>query len=293
MDRFSGHKTTFDEVRERADPYQATAVAGQKRTYPTSPSDNVDGSGALTANAYPTSHKRHGSAGPAKPNLPPRLTPSRIVDIAPEDGVPRPDDSVHGEVESVARYSQRQTIAATPTTSVDPALSLAHPCYRLPEALVANTESMGIRSIYPWQKQCLLAPGLLSGERNLVYSAPTGGGKSLVADVLMLKRILAEPESKALLVLPYVALVHEKVRWLQRAVDGIRRGDAAAADDDEEESQSQKLRREDKPEWLRRRENGIVNVVGFFGGSKARHTWNDFDIGVCTIEKVGFAAFTL
>ncbi|KAM0643910.1 hypothetical protein ACHAQF_002094 [Verticillium nonalfalfae] len=67
------------------------------------------------------------------------------------------------------------------------------------------------KTIYPWQKACLLGPGLLSGEKNLIYSAPTGGGKSLVADVLMLKRVLEDKDAKAILVLPYVALVQEKV----------------------------------------------------------------------------------
>ena len=50
----------------------------------------------------------------------------------------------------------------------------------------------------------------LLGEKNLVYTAPTGGGKSLVADVLMLKRVLES--KKAILVLPYVALVQEKLK---------------------------------------------------------------------------------
>ena len=61
----------------------------------------------------------------------------------------------------------------------------------------------------------------LGGEKNLVYTAPTGGGNSLIADILMLKRIIETPGKKALLVLPYVALVQEKMRWLRKAVDGI------------------------------------------------------------------------
>jgi DNA polymerase theta len=48
--------------------------------------------------------------------------------------------------------------------------------------MVDNLASLGIKQIYPWQKSCLRGPGLLTGEKNLVYCAPTGGGKSLVAD---------------------------------------------------------------------------------------------------------------
>ena len=44
---------------------------------------------------------------------------------------------------------------------------------------------------------------------------------SLVADVLMLKRIIEDPTKKAILVLPYVALVQEKLQWLRKVVDGV------------------------------------------------------------------------
>jgi DNA polymerase theta len=90
----------------------------------------------------------------------------------------------------------------------------------------------------------------------------------------MLKRILAEPQSKALLVLPYVALVQEKVQWLRTVVEGL-----ALPSDDPELDDSTRL-------WRRRADEGTVRVVGFFGGGKIRATWADFDIGVCTIEKV-------
>jgi replicative superfamily II helicase len=61
-------------------------------------------------------------------------------------------------------------------------LSLAHKAYGLPDELIANFTKLGIKQIYPWQRNCLQGPGLLTGEKNLIYSAPTGGGKSLVAD---------------------------------------------------------------------------------------------------------------
>ncbi|KAL8809130.1 MAG: hypothetical protein Q9200_003695 [Gallowayella weberi] len=108
-----------------------------------------------------------------------------------------------------------------PSSSLNPLLELSHPRYGLPDSLVKNFASLGIKYIYPWQSSCLLGRGLLTGEKNFVYTAPTGGGKSLVADVLMLKRVLESPHTKAMLVLPYVALVQEKVNWLRRAVDGV------------------------------------------------------------------------
>lgn len=90
--------------------------------------------------------------------------------------------------------------------------------------------------------------------------------------VLMIKRVLEAPGSKALLVLPYVALVQEKVQWLRKVLQGI----PPAAEPLDQQN--------DQP-WKRKPETQL-RVVGFFGGGKVRSTWNDFDIGVCTLEKV-------
>lgn len=186
-----------------------------------------------------------------------------------------PDGSVTKN-DGPSEYSQRQMFSATPTSTIDPLLSLSHPAYGLPEQLVENFAALGIKTIYPWQKQCLCGPGLLDGEKNLIYSAPTGGGKSLVADVLMLRRVLEDRAAKAIVVLPYVALVQEKVRWLRSVVSGIPRAETANSDAADE---SHGL-------WAPRADKDTIRVVGFFGGSKIRASWVDFDIAVCTIEKV-------
>lgn len=89
----------------------------------------------------------------------------------------------------------------------------------------------------------------------------------------MLKRVLAQKGAKALLVLPYVALVQEKVRWLRNVVRDIHYPEEPDADDS-------------KRIWRRRADESTVRVVGFFGGGKVRSTWADFDIAVCTLEKV-------
>lgn len=170
-----------------------------------------------------------------------------------------------------AEYTQRLKLALTPTPLQYPKLDLAHPLYCLPERLVQNFASLGINSIYPWQSECLLKSGALEGKRNLVYSAPTGGGKSLVADVLMLKKIIENPGKKALLVLPYVALVQEKTRWLRKVVEGIPKTVT-------KDRTRQSIRKSNRDERT-------IKVVGFFGGSKSKDIWSDYDIAVCTIEK--------
>lgn len=171
--------------------------------------------------------------------------------------------------------SQTQNKFSTPSSSLNPLLSLSHGAYGLPEALIKNFTSLGVKSIYPWQSACLRGSGLLTGEKNLVYTAPTGGGKSLVADVLMLKRIVENPLEKAILVLPYVALVQEKLKWLRKLVDGVSRLSNSNTQPDFHRAGLRK-----------HRNDGSIRVAGFFGGSKTRAGWSDIDIAVCTIEKV-------
>lgn len=173
-----------------------------------------------------------------------------------------------------SEYSQRRTLALTPAPSSNPLLSLSHPAYGLPPQLVQNLVTLGINSIYPWQSECLLKSGALRGKQNLVYTAPTGGGKSLVAEIIMLKKMIETPGKKALLVLPYVALVQEKLRWLRKVVEGIKKASFAY-------QKEQKL-----GAWMKRGDEDAVRVVGFFGGSKSKATWANMDIAVCTIEKV-------
>lgn len=259
------HKTTLQAVREQQTTFQTTAIVGQKR--PIHQAHQVEGS----QEPPPAVKRALHSHQPTSNKILPRLAASDIARHLPP---PTGHDTQH--VKAISEYSQRKAFPSTPTPAHDALLRLSHPAYRLPKPLVANFETLGIKSIYPWQKQCLLAPGLLKGERNLVYSAPTGGGKSLVADVLMLKNILEDQDrqAKALLVLPYVALVQEKVRWLRNLVNGISR-----------ESITGPITETQRKFWRKCIDEDTVRVVGFFGGSKIKPTWADFDIAVCTMEK--------
>ncbi|KAH7617243.1 putative Helicase and polymerase-containing protein TEBICHI [Nannochloris sp. 'desiccata'] len=121
----------------------------------------------------------------------------------------------------------------------------------LPPAVVAAYTSQGVTQLFPWQ-----AAALENGEdgHNLVYCAPTSGGKSLVADILMIRKMIGLGNKnsnnnnnlatagnasalmpppppphlqtrglgRALVVLPYISIVSEKTEHLSRLLRPIK-----------------------------------------------------------------------
>ncbi|KAJ5964092.1 Helicase C-terminal [Penicillium vulpinum] len=265
-----GFQTSIDIARRQA--YHVTPVAGQKRSW-TESAEQVPGMpppGPVVKKAtFPHQNVNPDTILESVP-----LQSARDLLTAPVHRFTASKIHLGAGAESSPDHPQRAVTASiAPPSSQNPLLSLSNPKYGLPPALTANFAALGVRSIYPWQASCLLARGLLSGERHLVYTAPTGGGKSLVADVLLLKRIIENPGRKALLVLPYVALVQEKLKWMRRIVQDVERN----IPDDEDDSKFPRRR------W--KKLNKDIRVTGFFGGSRTTATWADTDIAVCTIEK--------
>uniref|UniRef100_A0A8C3Y098 DNA polymerase theta n=4 Tax=Catharus ustulatus TaxID=91951 RepID=A0A8C3Y098_CATUS len=102
--------------------------------------------------------------------------------------------------------------------------------------------------MFEWQAECLMLGQVLEG-KNLVYAAPTSAGKTLVAELLILKRVL-ETRKKALLILPFVSVVKEKKSYLQTLFQEVD-----------------------------------VTVEGYMGSMAPAGRFSALDIAVCTIEK--------
>ncbi|XP_074546756.1 DNA polymerase theta [Halichoeres trimaculatus] len=118
----------------------------------------------------------------------------------------------------------------------------------LPKPVLERYKKHKVTHMFEWQAQCLTVGDVLQGG-NLVYSAPTSAGKTLVSELLMLKRVL-ETKRKALFILPFVSVAKEKMHYLQSVFE----------------------------------EAGVC-VEGYMGSTSAAGGFKALDVAVCTIEK--------
>nr|XP_055153110.1 helicase POLQ-like isoform X1 [Symphalangus syndactylus] len=87
------------------------------------------------------------------------------------------------------------------------------PFYSLPSKVRdLYAQFKGIEKLYEWQHTCLTLNSVQE-RKNLIYSLPTSGGKTLVAEILMLQELLC-CRKDVLMILPYVAIVQEKISGL-------------------------------------------------------------------------------
>lgn len=84
----------------------------------------------------------------------------------------------------------------------------------LPPSVVERFGERGVKTMYAWQRGAIDSA---SDGSNLVFCAPTSGGKSLVAEVLLVKALMRRGrQGRALFVLPFHSLVNEKSKDLEK-----------------------------------------------------------------------------
>ena len=85
----------------------------------------------------------------------------------------------------------------------------------IPFITVQKYEKKGFNQLFQWQIDCLTChDGHALKGGNLVFSAPTSGGKTMVAEILMLRRLALVPGT-IIFIVPYVALVVEKSEYFR------------------------------------------------------------------------------
>ncbi|XP_072765089.1 DNA polymerase theta isoform X1 [Anoplolepis gracilipes] len=90
----------------------------------------------------------------------------------------------------------------------------------LPSIILQKYIARGVDCMFTWQMECLSNDQVMQERKNLVYSAPTSAGKTLVAEILLIKTIL-ERKKKVIFILPFVSVVREKMYYFQDLLSDI------------------------------------------------------------------------
>ena len=161
-----------------------------------------------------------------------------------------PQRTIRAEFSSlVNRFCSSETVISNLKSELDVKIKLLELySWGFPKAVINRYFNMKkVSKLFQWQVDCLTVDnGIVLKGRNLVYSAPTSGGKTLVAEILMLRKFVehrqlsessnapfmsgAEPTAPVntvgviLFVVPFVALAEEKALYFQDAWQDLNLG---------------------------------------------------------------------
>ncbi|KAK9835774.1 hypothetical protein WJX74_007629 [Apatococcus lobatus] len=207
-------------------------------------------------NHWPVVPDRHVFGGPGSAETA-RLASFKEDQLLLEDGQ---DELQRGRSQPGSLQQQQAISNSIEVADEATSLKLDLDAWQLPPAITQGLKAHGIQKMYPWQAAALQCG---ADGSNLVYSAPTSGGKSLVADILLMRRLLPARSSKrksqirrAIMMLPYISLVSERAADLAKKLNPAK-----------------------------------TTVQGYFGlnDSGTPLSARGEDVAVCTIEKANVA----
>ncbi|XP_069022863.1 DNA polymerase theta [Embiotoca jacksoni] len=255
-------KLLFSEVRGPENNKPASACVGVLPCQEIQNSQQAGGSGIQRPRRKrsPCSKDKRGSCKNADP--PPDVSGDYILfspnRLAAATKRAKLQQSLQNQSASVLTVPSGLEISTVSDTPPQPGIALCAPVeqseklllssWGLPKPVLKRYQKHGVTRMFEWQAQCLTVGQVLQGG-NLVYSAPTSAGKTLVSELLLMKRVL-ETKRKALFILPFVSLAKEKMHYLQSVF-----------------------------------EEAGVRVEGYMGSTSAAGGFTALDVAVCTIEK--------
>lgn len=152
------------------------------------------------------------------------------------------------------------------STSLDNPKHIVNVCnmMKLPTQIAESYGKLGVETLYDWQYDCIKQAGVLTNE-NIVYCAPTSGGKTLISELMILRSAVSY-KKRAIFILPFITLVLEKANHFKKILRGYIRS----------------LGRE-----------GKFNVKAYHSDSNVNQIQVSDLIVVCTIEKANQLINTL
>jgi POLQ-like helicase len=94
--------------------------------------------------------------------------------------------------------------------------------YELPNQVGDTFKKLrNIEKLYDWQDECLRLECLNEKNySNLLYIAPTSGGKTLIAEIAILKCLLLRKKN-CIFIMPFVSIVQEKVKMMKEFAENF------------------------------------------------------------------------
>ncbi|CAD5224430.1 unnamed protein product [Bursaphelenchus okinawaensis] len=122
---------------------------------------------------------------------------------------------ITGEIGNNEPLSKTHNVGGSVRRSTKSIIGDPFDVLEIPKPVATSYKTLrNVRKLYDWQVECMCDQRMLRGS-NFILSLPTGAGKTLVAELLIIRTLLTLKRS-CILILPFVAIVQEKTTGLHK-----------------------------------------------------------------------------